>query len=295
MLFGHDGNDPLGTWDSATVKADDLHLTGRLLVDDVPRAREVRALVQSKAVRGISIGFITKKAVSRVGGGRNITSRSSGSVPRDDPDAPRRAGRQRKIGSRGSEPRRRSQPRCCATLTESLNMKHTSTTAMIASAIELKGEDDDPINVVTKALDDLTKTVDDCIKAIEGKGADKALLDRLDKIETKLARPGVPETKTADEAVEIERRALGSFIRTGSEVELKAASSDNGPDGGWMVLPTVDTSIRSLLTDLSPLSSLAEVVTSAATPMSASTRSASVVPSASLSVTIVPRTPIALS
>lgn len=131
---------------------------------------------------------------------------------------------------------------------------------MIAHAIELKGEDDDPINIVTKALDDLTKTVDDRIKAIEGKSADKSLLDRLDKIETKLARPGVPETKSADETADIERKALGSFIRTGSEVELKAASSDNGPDGGWMVLPTVDTSIRSLLTDLSPLRSLAEVV-----------------------------------
>jgi HK97 family phage major capsid protein len=140
-------------------------------------------------------------------------------------------------------------------------MKHTSTEAMIAQAIELKGEDDDPINVVTKALDDLTKTVDDRLKAVEGKGADKALLDRLDKIETKLARPGVPETKSADETAEIERKALGSFIRTGSEVELKAASSDNGPDGGWLVLPTVDTTIRSLLTDLSPLRGLAEVVT----------------------------------
>lgn len=74
MLFGHDGNDPIGTWDTATVKADGLHLTGKLLVDDVPRAREVRALVKSGAVRGISVGFITKKATGRVGGGRTITS-----------------------------------------------------------------------------------------------------------------------------------------------------------------------------------------------------------------------------
>lgn len=74
MLFGHDVNDPVGTWDTATEKADGLYLTGQLLVDDVARAREVHALVKSGAVKGISIGFITKKAISRTGGGRTIKS-----------------------------------------------------------------------------------------------------------------------------------------------------------------------------------------------------------------------------
>ena len=74
MLFGHDMNDPVGTWDSAVEKADGLHIAGKLLVDDVARAREVRALVKSGAVRGLSIGFITKKASARTGGGRTIRS-----------------------------------------------------------------------------------------------------------------------------------------------------------------------------------------------------------------------------
>lgn len=74
MLFGHDMNDPVGTWDSAEEKADGLHVTGKLLVDDVARAREVRALVKSGAVRGLSIGFITKQASARPGGGRTIKS-----------------------------------------------------------------------------------------------------------------------------------------------------------------------------------------------------------------------------
>lgn len=74
LLFGHDQNDPIGTWDAAEIKADGLHLTGKLLIDDLPRAREVRALVKSGAVTGISIGFITKKAENRKGGGRTIKS-----------------------------------------------------------------------------------------------------------------------------------------------------------------------------------------------------------------------------
>ncbi|GGO55242.1 prohead peptidase. Unknown type peptidase. MEROPS family U35 [Roseovarius pacificus] len=73
MLFGHDQNDPVGTWDVADDAADGLRLKGRLLVNEVTRAREVRALVRSGAVRGISIGFRTKKMTPRSRGGRTIT------------------------------------------------------------------------------------------------------------------------------------------------------------------------------------------------------------------------------
>ena len=73
MLFGHDLNDPVGAWDSAEEAPDGLRLKGRLLVSEVARAREVRALVRSGAVRGISIGFVTRKAAPRKGGGRTIT------------------------------------------------------------------------------------------------------------------------------------------------------------------------------------------------------------------------------
>ena len=73
MLFGHDQNDPIGTWIAAEAKAGGWHLTGKMLVDEVARAREVNALVKSGAVRGISIGFITRKATSRAGGGRMIS------------------------------------------------------------------------------------------------------------------------------------------------------------------------------------------------------------------------------
>ncbi|NPD14473.1 HK97 family phage prohead protease [Xinfangfangia sp. D13-10-4-6] len=74
MLFGHDQNDPIGVWEEAEEKADGLHLKGRLLVEDLPRAREVRALVQAGAVRGISIGFQTIKALPRKPRGRNISA-----------------------------------------------------------------------------------------------------------------------------------------------------------------------------------------------------------------------------
>jgi len=72
MLFGHDGTDPVGVWEKAAPDGDDLRMSGKLLVNDVARAREVYALVKAGAVRGISIGFAIKGVEPRKGGGRTI-------------------------------------------------------------------------------------------------------------------------------------------------------------------------------------------------------------------------------
>ena len=53
--------------------ADGLTVKGRLLVDDVERAREVRAMIRTKAVSGLSIGFRTKASKPRQRG-RTITA-----------------------------------------------------------------------------------------------------------------------------------------------------------------------------------------------------------------------------
>lgn len=73
MLFGHDANDPVGAWIEAKETDQGLMLKGAMLIGEVARAREVAALVKSGAVRGISIGFITRKATARPRGGRTIT------------------------------------------------------------------------------------------------------------------------------------------------------------------------------------------------------------------------------
>lgn len=73
MLFAHDQAQVVGTWESVSVEADGLKVKGRLLVDDVARAREVRALVRAKSVTGLSVGFMTRKSAPRKGGGRTIT------------------------------------------------------------------------------------------------------------------------------------------------------------------------------------------------------------------------------
>jgi HK97 family phage prohead protease len=74
MLFAHDPAEPIGVWDAITETAEGLQVKGRLLVDAVARAKEVRALVQSKAITGLSIGYSVKQATGRKGGGRDIKS-----------------------------------------------------------------------------------------------------------------------------------------------------------------------------------------------------------------------------
>lgn len=74
MLAFHDMGDPIGAWDSAEDKGGSWHIKGHLLVDEVARAREVRALVRAGAVKGLSIGFQIGRAESRAGGGRMIKS-----------------------------------------------------------------------------------------------------------------------------------------------------------------------------------------------------------------------------
>ncbi|AJE47180.1 phage major capsid protein [Celeribacter indicus] len=72
MLDTHDQTKAIGVWNEVAVTDEGLKLKGRLLVNDVERAREVRALVLAGGMRGLSIGFHATKALPRHGGGRTI-------------------------------------------------------------------------------------------------------------------------------------------------------------------------------------------------------------------------------
>lgn len=73
MLFAHDQGQVIGVWDQIAETDQGLTVKGRLLVEDVERAREVRAMIRNKAVSGLSIGFVTKTA-KRHAKGRYITA-----------------------------------------------------------------------------------------------------------------------------------------------------------------------------------------------------------------------------
>lgn len=73
MLFGHDQMQVIGVWDELSETAEGLTVKGRLLINDVARAAEVRAMIQAGAVSGLSVGFATQAASPRPRG-RTITA-----------------------------------------------------------------------------------------------------------------------------------------------------------------------------------------------------------------------------
>ena len=56
MLFQHDANQPIGVWTQLTEDARGLYAKGQLSLD-VPKAREVLALMRDRALDGLSIGY----------------------------------------------------------------------------------------------------------------------------------------------------------------------------------------------------------------------------------------------
>ncbi|MDI4664340.1 phage major capsid protein [Xanthobacter autotrophicus] len=135
--------------------------------------------------------------------------------------------------------------------------------------IELK--DADPVDAVTAALDDLTKSVDERLKAIETKsagGADAGELDALKaslaKIEARLSRPGIITGKSADETkADAETKAFGTYIRRGEKAlgadEIKALNVTTAAQGGYMVPPEMSAEILRELVEYSPIRALADV------------------------------------
>lgn len=135
-----------------------------------------------------------------------------------------------------------------------------------ARAIEIKGEEDDPVSVVTKALDDLKKSVDDRLKAVEAKGDKpeddkelKTLQDRIAELEKKSNRPETGDKKA--EPTE-ERKAFATYLRRGDnvpEAELKALTVSNDEQGGYLAPAEMSTEFIRDLVEYSPVRSVASV------------------------------------
>ena len=68
MLFQHDPKEPVGNWEVAREDGYGLWVEGRL-VPGVPRADALRALIERKAIDGLSIGFRTVRATRDAGTG----------------------------------------------------------------------------------------------------------------------------------------------------------------------------------------------------------------------------------
>ncbi len=110
------------------------------------------------------------------------------------------------------------------------------------------------------AIDGFADTADTGIKAVA---------DRLDALETKLARPtgaadDIINLKSSETETAHKQAFLGDFITKGDDtnlkaIEVKALSTSTGGDGGYAVPQVIDSEIEKQLVDLSPLRAICRV------------------------------------
>lgn len=132
------------------------------------------------------------------------------------------------------------------------------------SIFETKADDDNPADIVTKALGDLTKSVDDRLKAIETKSDTSALGTRLDRLEAKLNRPGATTEETEPK---LEVKAFGAYLRLGNQTpvdEIKALTVSSDPQAGYLAPAEMSTEFLRDLIEFSPVRSVASVRTTGA-------------------------------
>jgi HK97 family phage major capsid protein len=142
-------------------------------------------------------------------------------------------------------------------------MRHMTKTELHGgTALTLKdGGTDDPNDIVTKAIEDLTRTVDTRISEIEKKADTTKLVERLDRLEAKAnrAKGGGADQ---DEVAAAERKAFGLYLRRGdsiSEGDRKSMTVSNDEQGGYIAPAEMSTEFIRNLVETSPIRSIASV------------------------------------
>lgn len=220
MLFAHDQAQVIGVWDSVTETAAGLQVKGRLLIDDVERAREVRAMVRTKAVSGLSIGFVTKSAkprrIGRTISALDLREISIVAVP-------------------------------CHPGAQITSIKAADGTAPNKETECM--EDELETQPETKAAPVIGK------KELE---ALMARMDRLEGKANRLSAANDNHPAAAND--NIERKAFTSYLRDGDASEVKSLGYATPSTGGILAPEQVSTSILEKVAEFSPVRSLAQTI-----------------------------------
>lgn len=222
MLASHDQADVVGVWEELTETAQGLKVKGRLLVADVKRAGEVRALIMAGAMSGLSIGYVATGKKARVGGGRDLLRVDLKEIS---------------IVAVPMHP----------------GAKITAVKALEGGKVDNVDEEE------KKRLELEQKAIADKITAAVA-AAVAPLQEKLAKLEAKANRPG--GAGNVDQEPTVESKAFAAYITRGNlapETELKALSVSSDPNGGYLAPPEFSSEVIKDIVEISPFRSLASV------------------------------------
>lgn len=80
VLWNHNDSEPIGVYTNIHEDEKGLYVEGKLLIDDVPRAKSTHALLKAGAIDGLSIGYSTKKANQQGNGVRELVEVDLGEI-----------------------------------------------------------------------------------------------------------------------------------------------------------------------------------------------------------------------
>lgn len=229
MLFQHDQSQTVGVWHSITETDQGIKVKGTLFIDEVARAREVHALVKGKAITGLSVGFQTKSAQPRSGGGRSI-----------------------------------KQADLLETSLVAIPMNPGARIETVKSSKHIEGNfemENDELNEAPNVTEgaantdtqitELKSALADTLKAFE------SLKTEHETLATKLNRPNV-QTKAADPA-EADRKAFKRWIN-GDEKAL-TITGDSGTQGGVLAPEEFEATLVRKVVELNPFRQFAGTMT----------------------------------
>ena len=228
LLFAHDQAQVIGVWESIEETPEGLTVKGKLLVNDIVRAKEVRAMIQAGAATGLSIGFMTEKSKPNAKG-RTITKLALHEI--SVVAVPCHPGAQiTSLKSTRSELETHMEPAEITKMIQDEIAKATITPA------------------TTPAIDPAADT-----KAFE------AVKQRLDALEVKASRPQ-GALITGPTVIKPDQKAFVSFLQ-GADFDRKALTVAN--DAPAYVLAPEETAGEFLrnLVEFSPIRSIADVRT----------------------------------
>ncbi len=221
MLFAHDQAQVVGVWDQISETDSGLSVKGRLLVDDVERAREVRAMIRAGAVTGLSIGFVTKDA-TRHPKGRTITALALHEIS---------------VVAVPCHP----------------GAQITSLKSTIPTNKETPVENEDPAITATTPAND-APVID--LKSFE---AVKARLDKLEAKGNRHGAPAIVQAEQPEQKAFANYLRFGEARMDATETKALAVAAN--ANGGYLVPTEQGSEILKLLTEMSPLRQYANIQT----------------------------------